>query len=83
MHVFALDDHAFGRRHGGFDGGWGVGLGEAMEAADVVLVGSCVGGIGEDEEVVCFLLESGGIAGWDYCVVLVSYSSVLHREPWN
>ena len=49
----------------------------------MVLVGSGVCGIGKDKEIVCLLSESGGIAGRDHCVVLVSRSSVLHWEPWS
>lgn len=67
MDVFALDDHTFGRGHGGFKGRGSVGLGEFMEAADVALVGAGVAWVREHEEVEGFLFKSCGIAGGDDC----------------
>lgn len=71
--VVALEEHAFWRRHGGFDGGWGVGKGEAVEVLDVVLVGLRVGWVWKDEEVVGFLFEGFGVAAGDHWVGVISF----------
>ena len=64
--VFALKEHAWWGWLGRGDRGWGVGVGEAVEVLDVGLVGARVGGVGEDEEVVGFLLEGFAVAAGDY-----------------
>lgn len=71
--VVALEEHAFGGRHGRFDGGWSVGKGEVVEVLDVVLVGGGVGGVGEDEEVVGFLLEGFGVTAGDHWEGVISF----------
>lgn len=43
----------------------------------MVLVGAGVGGVGEDEEVMAFLPEGGGIARGDYYMPLVSICPFL------